>query len=360
MNRATTWVVGCIAAAALCSSCDRPERAPGDIRGDQTYPSWAKPAETGYTEGKPWLLAGTSRSGDLDALHQHIARVRYVTTALPESPDRPFLLLRCSQLLSLLDQDRLALQLTEQVLSLPESTPHNATLYGYPSLYSIAEDARLVRARLLARNGLTAWARDALDSCSRTDGIAALTRGFVLALDGDTAGAVAALATAHGPGHPERGFSDIYLRMRAATITRTLGQDGLATTISEPILSQGINAQKWPQWKSAWSILSTLRENIARGPAALPSDRPDGWYEGACRGFVDTVRVAVHITRGRIDSLSVVKAREDRPWTALHIMPERIVRANSLLVDAVSGASVTSCAVVAAVDQALASASPVP
>ena len=81
---------------------------------------------------------------------------------------------------------------------------------------------------------------------------------------------------------------------------------------------------------------------------------PDGTYRAACRGFVDLVGVAVRVRGGRIEDVQIVATKENRPRTALDDMPARIVRQQGLAgADTVSGATITSNAVLGAVGKAL-------
>lgn len=83
---------------------------------------------------------------------------------------------------------------------------------------------------------------------------------------------------------------------------------------------------------------------------------PDGTYKGVAVGFRGSLEVAVKVKQGRIQSVKVSKHREDWFYTALTSIPERIVQNQGLKgVDAVTGATVTSEAIINATAKALAS-----
>lgn len=62
----------------------------------------------------------------------------------------------------------------------------------------------------------------------------------------------------------------------------------------------------------------------------------------------------VTVRDGKIAAVEPVRHRENRPLTALRVIPERIVEAQGInAIDAVTGATVSSRAILRAVEQAL-------
>ncbi len=97
------------------------------------------------------------------------------------------------------------------------------------------------------------------------------------------------------------------------------------------------------------------RVEAVRAQQALDvSNVADGTYAGDGTGFRGAVSVAVKVAGGRIESVRVTKHKEDLAMDALTEMPRRIVKAQSASVQAVTGATVTSDAVIDAVVKALA------
>ncbi len=83
----------------------------------------------------------------------------------------------------------------------------------------------------------------------------------------------------------------------------------------------------------------------------------DGEYAGRAPGYSADVAVRVRVEGGRVSGVEVTEAAESRPRTALQDMPARIVSAGGPEgVDAVTGATVTSRAILRAVGEALSSA----
>jgi uncharacterized protein with FMN-binding domain len=88
-------------------------------------------------------------------------------------------------------------------------------------------------------------------------------------------------------------------------------------------------------------------------PAAGPGLR-DGVYSGSARGYEGPVEVKVIVRGGKLQDVKVVRQNESRPKSALMNLPARILAAGGTEhVDAVTGATVTSRAVLRAVRQAL-------
>jgi uncharacterized protein with FMN-binding domain len=84
---------------------------------------------------------------------------------------------------------------------------------------------------------------------------------------------------------------------------------------------------------------------------------PDGTYRGRDFGYKSEIEVEVAVAAGRIQSVRVTREREDITLSSLTEIPRRIVEKQGLRgVDAVSGATMTSEAIVNAAAKALAGA----
>ncbi len=79
---------------------------------------------------------------------------------------------------------------------------------------------------------------------------------------------------------------------------------------------------------------------------------PDGAYAGASLGYKGDVKVTVTLQEGRIADIKV-EHKEDIELNATKIVPQRIIEAQGLKVDAVTGATTTSNAVITATFEAL-------
>ena len=86
--------------------------------------------------------------------------------------------------------------------------------------------------------------------------------------------------------------------------------------------------------------------------AIEPGKLVDGKYSGDSLGYTGPLRVTVTVRRGRITDISV-RHTEKIHQNSTKIIPQRIVEAQSLKVDAVTSATVTSQAIVGATLDAL-------
>jgi len=78
-----------------------------------------------------------------------------------------------------------------------------------------------------------------------------------------------------------------------------------------------------------------------------------GTHRGEARGYSGPVAVDVTITNGKIEKVEVAAQRESRPYESLQEVPAMIVERQSVSVDAVTGATMTSVGVMAAALRAL-------
>jgi len=94
---------------------------------------------------------------------------------------------------------------------------------------------------------------------------------------------------------------------------------------------------------------------------AVPAPRtvPDGVYKGASRGYVDDVTVQVTVTDGKIAEVRVLDQKESRARTAPADVPPKMVAKQGTQVDATTGATVTSRAIMRAAQVALESSAPI-
>lgn len=97
--------------------------------------------------------------------------------------------------------------------------------------------------------------------------------------------------------------------------------------------------------------------------AAMPlkiSELKSGTYEGTDRGYVGDITVSLDVKSGRINRFQIVSHRESRPSKSLDVVPQQILTRQSPSVDAVTGATITSYAVMSATFKALEKAKQTP
>ena len=345
--------------ASLLLACGlgvlQPTRAAAvaDWEPEPQWPGWIKPTAVSVPEAEP-NLAFFRCERSTRHMKKGVGQLWYCVTRLKTSPNRPFWYLKLGQHFIDLECDHEGYYVLRRTLKLKDDTPYNSGIQGLPSVRAVKREARFLLARTFARNGL----RDA--ASEELGGLLPARNGYdhvriaeIHALLGQPQEAYQALEQSRGGGHPEANFSDVFLRMRAVVLARTLGNDELALRLAEPMLAKELTTQKWPQWRSAWSIVRDTAENAKSGRAAFGRKPRPGTYLSGCRGFVAPIGVTVNAKAGKVADVVIDMHREDRVWSSLSAVPTRIVRRQSLVVDAVTGATVTSCAIIVAVDSAL-------
>jgi uncharacterized protein with FMN-binding domain len=98
-------------------------------------------------------------------------------------------------------------------------------------------------------------------------------------------------------------------------------------------------------------------EAIRLAERADPGQVPDGTYSATTTGYAGPLEVTVRVAGGRIESVQVTKHKEKQFYSALIDIPRQIVSKQAIDgIDAVSGATVTSQAIVNGTAKALANA----
>lgn len=342
----------CLLLIPFASAADGEALSLKDLEKKARPPSWAKSRAIKYPKDKPYAVVGQSRRGEKE-MKRSVDYLLYVVEKDADTENGPFFMLQLARHWLDLGEDAFAYRAAREVIDLPGNAKHNGKIYMLPNLNAVKREARFYAERVLARNGLRDETLAVMKEIPPQSGYEHARHAECLALLGGFDAAQALLPKANGGGNPERGFSDVFVRLRAAVIARAIGEDDLALQILEPVHKQGQKAQKWPQWQSSWAILDTLKKNIESGSAGPDTEYKDGSYKGECRGFVDMVQVQVKVKGGKIDSAKVTRTRDDRPWSAMETVPDRIGKRKSLNVDIVTGATVSSSAVITAADDAL-------
>mgnify|MGYP003494879449 CR=1 FL=1 len=106
-------------------------------------------------------------------------------------------------------------------------------------------------------------------------------------------------------------------------------------------------------WKSVlvFSMCTTL------GACQNKSEKniKDGTYTAEVEGYQSSLTVKVTFSNGSITSVEVVDSNETKTWadSALHYIPKYIHDEQSLNVDTITGATVTSNAIISAVEKTI-------
>ena len=141
--------------------------------------------------------------------------------------------------------------------------------------------------------------------------------------------------------------------LAAGDVCRRAGKLDAALRYYQKVLALG-DASRFARYKeAARSAMEAIRvqQALRRGRLA------DGTYMGRATGYRGPVNVRVVIRDGRIASVKVVSHREDMPFTSITDVPRSIMaRGGFDGVDTVTGATVTSEAIISAAARAVAKA----
>jgi len=102
--------------------------------------------------------------------------------------------------------------------------------------------------------------------------------------------------------------------------------------------------------------VASAKKKEEKKPAPIKlSQIADGTYFGKSKGILTGVKVEVAVKKGRITKIEILKARGWPTFKkkAIKEMPGRIIKAQSLNVDAVTGATISSKNIIQAVENAL-------
>lgn len=191
---------------------------------------------------------------------------------------------------------------------------------------------------------------------------------YALMLQKDTSGAIKACEAAIDTTNYRRLYKRSSITAGVAHILYSLGEHKKLFELTQWMIDIGdlpskgsymkYNSKGEPddyfvnQWKSSYDIVERFR-NLSTSNKESAFTLNDGMYSSSVRGFIDTLSVHVTIKASKIDHIEVTNSKDDRPFSALKSIPKRIVDAQSLGVDAVTEATVTSTAIIAATAEAL-------
>jgi uncharacterized protein with FMN-binding domain len=317
------------------------------------YPRWLKSKRCKLDKkypGKLWKLGRVNEN----IMKVDAGKLLFLIDKYPKSPTRPFLMFQLASHLINLNEHKAAKEILKKIQKLPARTPYKWK-YRLKTLPQLKREVSFMQMKCAAKSKKTKEALKRAKQLKAKNGHENLRLAETYVLLGEYKKAVPYLEKSKGTGHWDRGFSDEYLRMYAATLARAIGENDLAVKISKPVLKKGLKAKKGSQWKAAYSILKKLNENIKNKKITanqLKKKFKEGRFTGECRGFVAPITVNTYFDKKGFKKIYVVKNRENRSWSAIKIIPKRISDAKSLGVDAITGATVSSCAIIVATDNA--------
>ncbi len=330
----------------------------GSVIEQENRPKWLKPKRCRPETKNHYKIWKNSRVNER-GMQDSAEKLLYLIDKYEKSPTRPFYMYQLARHLLDLDDSVAAKVVLTAIQKLPVGTPYEWK-YWLTDLGKLKREAAFMEIRADAQMGKKNDVEAKVKTLKPVNGYENLRIAESYTILGDYAKAKPYLEKSHGEGHPEQRFSDAFLRLYAATLARMSGDDELAMSIAEPILTSGSNAQRYPQWKAVYWILDRLKNNIKNDKGkedSLDKLSKSGRFVGDARGFVGDLAVITTVTNKGFKKVNVSKNRENRPWSAITVVPDRISKRKSLAVDAVTGATITSCAIMVAADDSVNKAS---
>ncbi|NQT27413.1 FMN-binding protein [candidate division KSB1 bacterium] len=268
--------------------------------------------------------------------------------------NRPYYQFMLGQFLADLEQDAGTHQVLMDFLR-KDIQPYNSDIISAPKTYNVLHQLALLNEmRILVRNQHLDELEQFLQIFEPRTGYEHLLLAEVYMLSGNSDMAKVHLDSActNPNNHPENNWGPTFIPMRATVMVYSMGDPDLVKALGEGMHKRGRDAEKWPQWKSSWQIVD---EVFALSEVSLPnvSNLKEGIFQGACVGFIDSIFVEITVQNGNLNRVQVVRGKEDRPYSALEVVPARIQSRQTLTVDCVTGATVTSCAVILSTAKAI-------
>ncbi len=323
----------------------------GSVIEQEVRPKWLKPKKCRPEKKNHYKIWKNSRV-NAKGMEDSAEKLLYLIDKYEKSPTRPFYMYQLARHLLDLDDPAGAKVVLAAIQKLPAGTPYEWKNW-LTDLGKLKREAIFMEMRANAQMGKKNDVDAKVKTLKPANGYENLRIAESYTILGDYAKAKPYLEKSHGEGHPDKRFSDAFLRLYAATLAGMSGDDELAMSIAEPILTSGANAQRYPQWKAVYWILDKLKNNIKNDKgkeSSLDKLSTSGRFTGEARGFVGDLAVITTVTNKGFKKVNVSKNRENRPWSAITVVPERISKRKSLAVDAVTGATVSSCAIMVAAD----------
>lgn len=270
-----------------------------------------------------------------------------------------------------LDEDHAAYQELTKLINLPKDTKYTTKVKRLTTLEDLKELPKALRIRILARNNQKEDLHKALKNYKANQNYSAFNIAVSYMLIGEKDKAVEHLYKALEP--------EIFIRLHkrssatagAAGMAYAMGKYDDVFALSEWMIKMGRDitdenymefdengnkdSYRVDQWQSSYDIAVKYREltKLAKnGKEFKFNSLKDGSYSGTCRGFIDKIDVEIKVDKGTISNINVVSSKEDRPYSTLRIIPNRILKRQSLEVDAVTNATITSHAIIAATAEA--------
>ncbi|KMQ52542.1 hypothetical protein CHISP_0311 [Chitinispirillum alkaliphilum] len=330
------------------------------LKSDMTSLEWFTPLEA-KDEG---FRVYRATQDDESSMRETVRRLFYVKENYSESEHSLLYLLELSHNLVELQEDRLALYWINKLINHPRSKGFTSRSYWMSEIDCAQKKGHYLLLKVYSRNGLTKEADQLIQSLKPSMPKEHLMIAKAYAVMGMRQKAVAALqhcitsgehipyeGTTTGPHNPGWVMNQkAVTRASAAVLAFGLGNLDLAKRIAEPVVNdEKLKTHAWTSRRVSWKVLNDIYH--LQNTLSFTGLK-DGTYTGVGYGFDDYIKVEVIVKGGKISDVKVLHTEEGRPYNSIEAMPKRLISYNGIA-DGVSGATVSSNAIVMAVYDAL-------
>ncbi|PID73136.1 MAG: hypothetical protein CSB33_05255, partial [Desulfobacterales bacterium] len=338
---------------------------------EAVWPEWAEEEQPAVLdEDFKTMYRNISRSAyaSHEGMKTGVKQLRYLVHHYPDEPLRDYVWLAMARLLERLREDHLAYKEIKAIqetgkISVPWSEEH--VLY-------FADHWHDILANIFARNGFTDQMEAeiaALDTFLVSgnghgpgDHLSNIVKAYFTAGMNDKV--IERLGKLTDESTYEHKTSMASTTVGAASMLFRMGEYEKVLEMTQWMMDEGLESTRFikdpensyyvDKWQSSFKQVEEWRTLAQNGLTPSFRNLVDGNYEAEAQGFRDKIGISAVVADGRLKEVLVGPDHmEDRPITAFTIIPKTWVERRSLAVDGISGATVTSGAVEAAIIKTL-------
>lgn len=332
------------------------------LQKDAVLPDWAVEQEAEVPEKidhyyKPGMV-------NADNMKRTVKKYLFFAKNYSDSNRYPYWLFIIGKFFLELDEEHAAYTFFKKVIELPDSTPCIDEFRNYPTLAEYKHDAKLLILKILAKNDLKTNCEEYMADINPLNSNTYFVMAQTYMLLGEKDKALEMLDKVLVDENLGNKYRKSSYTAGAVALAYFMGENEYINKFSEWIINEGKDSEKWLKkgkyeefyknlWTSSYEVIEKYRDLAVMEQKPELTELKDGVFTGNCRGFIDNIKVSVENKNGKIESIKVIDCKDDRPFSAVNTIPERVIAYDSLQVDTVTGATVSSTAILAALSEAL-------
>ncbi|WP_432666663.1 FMN-binding protein [Wukongibacter baidiensis] len=359
---------------------------------EPVWPEWAEPIEVEINEETMYGPTSVRKTFDLETARENIAKMRYLVENSEDTDEYPYHNIWKSNLgsgLLKLGENHLAYHYLNEIVNLsPEANYGTEKVDEKKVPKPIGDKARkIAHGRMLKAIAKAGYADEVMSRYGEFDYQAngevfswqLTSAAWAMGIIGEEEEAYKLFEYSVTP----ENFGDLYPWqassnvLDAASYAYAKGDYDKVLDFTERLISEGIDSTSKAyfldndikegrkakyfnrHWKSSYKLAEGFRKLATRAKnGEVPSftDLKDGVYTSSNTGYMLTpIEVTVTVKDGKVTDIKATQEdpKDDRPGTGLESLPPRIVEAQSLEIDSISSATISSESIKMGVAQAL-------